>query len=143
MHTNQLEVALSAAPRAIEIVPSLCCRPVTDVRSSAIGGSPCFALRLAHARLNHLDLHLVGRLIAHRHRAMKLAGVVGARVDVLQEVRGGIRRFRGVDFEDDVAHLGLDEHFHRRARPGLSGGEDRQREDEGDDSDRLCETCET
>ena len=44
MQMNQPDVALSGAPRAIEIAPSLCRRPVTLVRSSAIGGKPDFAL---------------------------------------------------------------------------------------------------
>ena len=107
MQMNHPDVALSGAPRAIEITPSLCSRPVLLVRSSAIAGKPSLARVGIHAGLDHLDLHRALRLVVHLHRAMPHAAVVVAGVDVAQEVRGRRRRLRLIDLDDDVAELGL------------------------------------
>ncbi len=63
MQMNQPEVALSGVPRAIDTAPSTCFRPVTVVRSRAIGGKPALAL-LSATPAYHFDLHRL-RLVVH------------------------------------------------------------------------------
>ena len=107
MQMNHPEVALSGAPRAIEITPSLCSSPVLLVRSSAIGPKAFLRAIGIDAGLNHLDLDRALRLVVHLDGAMPHAAVVMTGVDVTQEIGGGDRRLDLIDFDDDVAELGL------------------------------------
>src|SRR5688572_22433534 len=60
------------------------------------------------AGLDHLDFHRALRLIVHLDGAVPHPAVVMARVDIAEEIRRGCRRLRLIDFDDDVAELGLD-----------------------------------
>src|SRR5688500_2230118 len=68
------------------------------------------------ACLDHLDLDRALRLIVRLDGAMPHPAVVMAGVDVAEEIRRGCRRLRRIDFDDDVAELGLDANANGRLR---------------------------
>ena len=104
------------AERAIEIVPSSCLSPVTDVRSRAIGGK---SRRAGHlAALDDLDLDRVVGLVVHGHGPVEDRAVVELGVHIPQEIGRRDRGLVGVDLDDDEAHLAPDEHARVLGRAG-------------------------
>ena len=102
MHKKKLEVALSGSSRAHRDrpidVPESRHRRRLQRDGWKLLGLP-FYIR---ARLNHLDLDVVLRLVVHRDRAVELTSHVKAAVHVGEEVVRGFGSMLPVDLDHDL-----------------------------------------
>ena len=125
MQMKKLWVAVSGPPRAIETVPSSCRIPVSEVRSSGMGGKDSISDVRIPPALDDRDADGVVGLVVRVHGPEEGAVVVEPVVDIAEEVGRSDGCPIDVDLQFERTHLRLDDDpggVLRRGRVGAAAG---------------------